>query len=148
MKRRVGVRRADVRASIRFEGLIRGCTDYQWLIADALYEVGAGSSASLPQRWVVASRETNRRDEAAASGPAAPDRSASSAEPLAARVRIVAYDRLTGWTASAASPGDLAALILRAYRNRSTPPVPVSLPTLRSGIGAPSAAVRLASEAA
>jgi hypothetical protein len=146
MERRVGVRRADVRASIRFEGLIRGCTDYQWLIADALYEVGAGSSAVLPQRWVVASRETNRCDEAVSA--AAPNRSASPAARLAARVRIVAYDRLTGWTASAASPGDLAALILQAYRNRSTTPVPVSRLTLSSGIGAPSPALRPASEAA
>jgi len=148
MKRRVGVRRADVRASIRFEGLIRGCTDYQWLIADALYEVGAGSSASLPQRWVVASRETNRRDEAASYGSTASDQPASLAAPLAARVRIVAYDRLTGWTASAACPGDLADLILRAYRDRSTPPVPVSISIPRSGIGAPSPPLHPASKAA
>jgi hypothetical protein len=137
MKRCVGVRRADVRASIRFEGLIRGCADHQWLIADALYETGAGWSASLSQRWVVASRETNRRDETLPVRPVPSDRSASPAASPPAPVRIVAYDRLTGWTASAVSPPELARLILQAYGNRPMPtdslPTPVLLPGITAG---------------
>jgi hypothetical protein len=52
----------------------------------------------------------------------------------------VAYDRLTGWTASAVSPQELAGLILQAYGNR---PMPAGLrppPVLLSGLNARPAA--------
>lgn len=146
MKMRIAVRRTDVRASIRFEGLIRGCADYQWLIADALWEVGAGPTLSLPQRWVVTSHEPDAdvaalRFAHSLAGPSFPHRN----DP--ARLRIVAYDRLTGWTASAASAEEIADLILQAYRDRPMTALPITT-TARLAHGKEFAAPRSTSEAA
>jgi hypothetical protein len=110
-----------VRASIRFRGVIRGCRDHQWLIADALWEVGAGPTESVPDRWVIASPDPSldpfptSRGVFSRPGTAAPS------------PRLIAHDRLTGWTASAASADELAARIRTRFRDDS-PPAPPSPP--------------------
>jgi len=143
---RIAVRRTDVRASIRFEGVIRGCADYQWLIADALWEVGAGPTLSLPQRWVVSTHEpgadtASHRFAHSLAGPSSSHRNGP------VRLRIVAYDRLTGWTASAASAEEIADLILQAYRDRPMTALPITA-TARLARGKEFAAARPTSEAA
>jgi hypothetical protein len=51
--------RTAVHRSIEFEGLIEGCTDYQWLLTDALYETAASSAGPSP-RWLIRSRDQTR----------------------------------------------------------------------------------------
>ncbi len=47
--------RTTVHRNIEFEGLIRGCTDNQWLIADALYEMVSSPTGPSP-RWHIRSQ--------------------------------------------------------------------------------------------
>lgn len=47
--------RTAVHQAIQFEGLIEGCTDYQWLLTDALYETASSSGEPSP-RWLIKSQ--------------------------------------------------------------------------------------------
>ena len=101
--------RSAILQCIQFQGLIRGCRDYQWLIADALWDVGAGPTPEMPRRWVVTSPDPSldpfgKSSAFSVSGPQ-----------FAAIPRLIARDRLTDWTASAASASGLAARIRQSY---------------------------------
>jgi len=104
------MQRSDIRTSIDFRGLIRGCPDHQWLIADAIWETRSGVGY---ERWVVTTDEGIGQRKAhgqrkAQTVPRQPQR-------IVRQTRIVAYDRWTGWTARGSSPADIAAQIREVY---------------------------------
>lgn len=96
------MQRSDIRTSIDFRGLIRGCPDHQWLIADAIWETQSGAGR---ERWVITTEEGIVRRSSRA------ERSTS----IVRRTSIVAHDRWTGWTAHGSSAADIAAKIRDVY---------------------------------
>jgi hypothetical protein len=96
------MQRSDIRTSIDFRGLIRGCPDHQWLIADAIWETHAGVGQ---ERWVITTEEgIVRRSTGVEQSPQ-----------IIRRTSIVAYDRWTGWTAHGSSAAAIAAKIRNVY---------------------------------
>lgn len=47
--------RRAIHRNIKFEGLIQGCADYQWLLTDALYETAPSAPGPSP-RWRIKSQ--------------------------------------------------------------------------------------------
>lgn len=96
------MQRSDIRTSIDFRGLIRGCPDHQWLIADAIWETQSGVGR---ERWVITTEEGIVRHSTGT----------EQSPRIVRRTSIVAHDRWTGWTAHGSSPADIAAQIRRVY---------------------------------
>jgi len=107
------MQRADIRASIEFRGIIRGCADHQWLIADAIWDVQAGGRDDDRCRWVVTTEEWDRTSKSHRNGTGT---RSGSVEPLRCR-RVVAHDRWTGWRAQAPTTAGIAERIRHAYRD-------------------------------
>lgn len=101
------MQRSDIRTSIDFRGLIRGCPDHQWLIADAIWETRSGVGH---ERWVITTEEGIGQRKAQ-TVPPPPQR-------IVRQTRVVAHDRWTGWTAHGSSPADIAAQIREVYGER------------------------------
>jgi hypothetical protein len=109
------MQRSDIRHAIDFRGLIRGCPDHQWLIADAIWEVCSGPQRG---RWWVSTDERIAR--------ARPSRSErGEVRPSIVRRRVVTIrDRWTGWQAQADSAAEIAECIRSAFADGTAPPAP------------------------
>jgi hypothetical protein len=53
--------RTAVHRSIEFQGLIKGCRDYQWLLTDALFEA-ASDSTEISPRWLIKSQDRSKSE--------------------------------------------------------------------------------------
>jgi len=107
----VQMNRSDIRSSIDFRGLIRGCPDHQWLIADAIWETGAGTGKA---RWLVSTEERISRP----SGTVTEDGDAASSSTVTRQRVVTIRDHWTGWKAQGATAAEVARRI-RAQYDRS-----------------------------
>ncbi|PEN13506.1 hypothetical protein CRI94_09325 [Longibacter salinarum] len=109
------MRRADIRTSIDFRGLIRGCPDHQWQIVDAIRETQSDVSQN---RWLVTTEERIRRVSRGKAAPQVQETGRIERETI-----VVVRDRWTGWEAQGTSPEDVAKSILTAYSSESEWPL-------------------------
>lgn len=86
--------RKSVRRAIDFQGIIEGCPDHQWLLTDALYDVGKTPPSDSNPRWIVLSHHQFS--------------SAPSSNARSDRKYYHVHDIEEGWAMTAASPSDLA----------------------------------------
>jgi hypothetical protein len=97
--------RATIHEAIKFEGLIEGCADYQWLLTDALYESCEEPPPDGSPRWVVECKLVEPADPQASDG---------------FQNHFVARDLEKGWTVSAHSASALARRMSRRCSNSSS----------------------------